>query len=216
MFDDLVGAYDVLNSVLSLGLDRRWRRATAGALAARPGERVLDLGCGTGKLGRAVGPRAVVVGVDLSRRMLERARHFHGRALHLVQGSAVRLPFRAGAFDAAGSAFVLRNVDDLPAALAELARVVRPGGRVALLDITGPSNPVARWLFDRYFRTAAPLLGALVGRAHAYRYLVRSLAHLPPAERVCSMLEDAGFAAARARRLWPGMVTLFSAVRRGP
>ena len=214
MFDDVVEHYDVLNGLLSLGLDRRWRRRTARAIRVRPGDRVLDLGCGTGRLGRAVAGGARVVGVDVSFGMLSRARREAGRSMRLVQGSAFRLPFADGAFDGAVSGFVLRNLDDLGAAFAELARVVGPGGTVALIDATEPANQYFRRLFDAYFHTAAPALGALVGRRAAYRYLARSLPQIPPPEEVCALLAGAGFDRCRARRLTGGMVTLFTAMRR--
>jgi demethylmenaquinone methyltransferase/2-methoxy-6-polyprenyl-1,4-benzoquinol methylase len=213
MFDSVARRYDVVNALLSFGLDRRWRRAVARSLAVRPGDIVLDLGCGTGGLGRLLAGRCEVVGLDLSVEMLKVARR-RGPAGAFVQASAFRLPFRAGALSAAGSAFLLRNLNDLPAAFGELARVLSPGGRVALLDITEPASPAIRRLFDAYFSRAARSLGALAGNAGAYRYLVGSLAQLPPAEEVLRLLGDAGFERASARPMTGGVVTLFTAVRR--
>jgi demethylmenaquinone methyltransferase/2-methoxy-6-polyprenyl-1,4-benzoquinol methylase len=213
MFDSIVGRYDVVNDALSFGLDRRWRSLTARAVGAKPGDAVLDLGAGTGKLSAQLGLDVRVVGVDLSAPMLAFARERRS-GLRAVQGSAFRLPFHEGSFDAAGSAFVLRNLADLQPAFAELARVVRPGGRVALIDITQPPGAVMRVLFNGYFGAAAPLLGRLVGRADAYRYLVRSVSTLPPAEEVCRLLGFVGFVSCRTRLMAGGITTLWTAQRR--
>jgi demethylmenaquinone methyltransferase/2-methoxy-6-polyprenyl-1,4-benzoquinol methylase len=214
MFDGLAGRYDTLNLILSLGLDRAWRRATARAAAARPGDVVLDLGCGTGDLSAALTRRGVrVVGLDASEGMLAAARARDMRGVDLVRGSAFRLPFRDGAFGAVASAFVLRNLDDRPAAFAELARVTRPGGSLALVDITEPPLRVLRAGFDAYFRVAAPALGVLGGHADEYRYLVRSVAHLPPVTDLCTELRRAGFERVRGRPLTGGVVTLFTGNR---
>jgi demethylmenaquinone methyltransferase/2-methoxy-6-polyprenyl-1,4-benzoquinol methylase len=210
MFDQLVPRYDLLNDVLSLGFDRWWRRRTAEAVTARRGGRILDLGCGTGRLGRHLAGGHRVVGVDVSRPMLVAARKRLGV---VVQGSAFRLPFADEAFSGAVSGFVLRNLDDLPAAFAELARVLRTGSTAALVDITEPAWSTLRAPFDAYFRVAAPALGSLVGRRDAYRYLVSSLGQLPSRGEVCSILERAGFSDVRARSLMPGMVTLWTAKR---
>jgi demethylmenaquinone methyltransferase / 2-methoxy-6-polyprenyl-1,4-benzoquinol methylase len=213
MFDDIVDRYDLVNALLSLGLDRVWRRATARAIRPVHGGRVMDLGCGTGKLGALLAGQARVIGVDLSHPMLLRARSANGNRLALVQGSAFALPFRDGVFSGLVSGFVLRNLDDLLAAFGEMARVLRPGARLALVDITEPRHPALRRLFDAYFGTVAPALGAAVGKRSAYRYLVRSLAQLPPPDGVVSLLEQAGFERGQARGLTGGMVTLFSANR---
>jgi demethylmenaquinone methyltransferase/2-methoxy-6-polyprenyl-1,4-benzoquinol methylase len=213
MFDGLVDNYDLLNDILSLGLDRWWRRAAASALEVSPGDRVLDLGCGTARLGVLLAGRHPVIGLDVSRGMLRLAGHRSERRLHLIQGSAFHLPFRDASFGGAASAFVLRNLDDLPKAFAELARVVVLGGGVALVDITEPLHWPLRTLFDAYFRRAAPALGALVGKRTEYSYLVRSLTHLPPSEEMREMLRRAGFVRCRARPLTGGVVTLFTAIR---
>jgi demethylmenaquinone methyltransferase/2-methoxy-6-polyprenyl-1,4-benzoquinol methylase len=216
MFDGLVERYDVVNDVLSLGFDRWWRRVAARAVAdaTAPGARVLDLGCGTGRLGALLAGRARVVGVDVSRAMLARARDAAPPFAGLVQGSAFRLPFADGSFGAVTSAFVLRNLEDLGGAFREMARVTAPGGTVVALDITGPSDRRVRRLFDAYFGTVAPALGGLVGRREAYRYLVRSLAQLPSSAELCALLEGAGLMAARARPLTWGTATLFTALVR--
>jgi demethylmenaquinone methyltransferase/2-methoxy-6-polyprenyl-1,4-benzoquinol methylase len=212
MFDSVARRYDLVNDVLSFGLDRWWRREAIRALGARPGDRVLDVGCGTGRLGELLSARCRVIGLDVSAEMLRLARKVSVR-IRPVQGSAYRLPFRDGSFDRAVSGFVLRNLDDLPAAFHELARVLNAGGSIALVDITEPTRPVLRRLFDGYFRRAAPALGRLAGQAGAYRYLIRSLGQLPPPHAVVEQLNSAGFSTASARPLTGGMVTLFTATR---
>ena len=214
MFDDIVERYDVINSVLSLGMDRRWRRRTANAVHVEGGDRVLDLGCGTGKLGDMVADKAEVVGVDLSHAMLKRGQEQLGHRMSFVQGSAFRLPFPDAAFRAAVSGFVLRNLDDLPKAFRELARVMSPGARLAMIDITEPRSGPTRRLLDAYLAVMAPFLGGVVGNATAYRYLVRSVRHLPPASEICRLLNAAGFEACEATPLTKGRVTLFTATRR--
>jgi demethylmenaquinone methyltransferase/2-methoxy-6-polyprenyl-1,4-benzoquinol methylase len=154
-----------------------------------------------------------VTGVDLSYEMLARAAEVSGPNLALVQGSAFALPFRDAAFSGAVSGFVLRNLDDLSLAFRELARVLQVGANVALVDITEPKNRFVRRLFDGYFGTLAPALGGAVGKREAYRYLVGSLAQLPPPKEVMNLLEEAGFEGCRARGLTGGMVTLFTANR---
>jgi demethylmenaquinone methyltransferase/2-methoxy-6-polyprenyl-1,4-benzoquinol methylase len=214
MFDGLAGRYDTMNLILSLGLDRAWRRAASRAAATSPGDVVLDLGCGTGDLSVALVRQGVrAVGLDASAGMLSAAVARGMRGVDLVRGSAFRLPFRDAAFGGVASAFVLRNLDDLPAAFAELARVTHPSGRLALIDITEPPWRALRIGFDAYFRVAAPALGALSGHFGEYRYLVRSVAHLPPVTDLCADLRRAGFAHVRARPLTGGVVTLFTGDR---
>jgi demethylmenaquinone methyltransferase/2-methoxy-6-polyprenyl-1,4-benzoquinol methylase len=214
LFDDIVDRYDLVNGLLSLGLDRVWRRAAARAVEGSARDPVLDLGCGTGRLGALLARRGRrVIGVDLSQEMLIRAAAASGRRLNLVQGSAFALPFRDRSFTGAVSGFVLRNLDDVPLAFRELARVLDPGAPVALVDITEPRNPVLRRLFDGYFGAVAPALGGAVGKREAYRYLVESLAQLPPPKKVLTLLERAGFEGCRARALTGGMVTLFTGNR---
>jgi len=212
MFDAIVPRYDLVNDLLSMGMDRAWRRAAISSLRAEIGAPVLDLGCGTGRLADRAGAAGHrVVCLDVSAAMLaEAARRGVPR---LVQGSVFRLPFRDASFGGALSGFVLRNLDDLPAAFGELARVVLSGAGISIVDITEPPDPLRRRLFDAYFRTAAPIYGRLAGQGDAYRYLVRSLAHLPPPAAIGGMLRDAGFTAVRWRVMQPGMVTLWTARR---
>lgn len=213
MFDAVVARYDLVNDLLSFGLDRWWRRRTISALTGYRGARILDLGCGTGKLGALLAEDSRVVGLDLSQQMLVAANERLGQRIRFVRGSMFALPFADGVFGGATSAFVLRNLSDLPGAFAELFRVMEPGGSLALVDITGPRRAWLRRPFDIYFVTVAPLLGRLVGQAEAYRYLAQSLAQLPAPEVLCQMLEGAGFVGARAHPLTGGMVTLWTATR---
>jgi demethylmenaquinone methyltransferase/2-methoxy-6-polyprenyl-1,4-benzoquinol methylase len=212
MFDDVAARYDFVNTVLSAGMDTQWRRAAADATPTRGVEDlVLDLGCGSGKLGDMLASRARVVGLDVSGEMLRTAHRAFGREQRFVQGSAFDLPFDDDRFAGAVSAFVLRNLNDLFGAFGELRRVVRPGGTIALVDITGPQTKWLRLGFDLYFSTVAPLLGLIVGEPQAYRYLAKSLAQLPAPEELAGMLRSAGFEDVAVVPLTLGMVTLWTA-----
>ena len=166
-----------------------------------------------GRLGELLARRHVVVGVDVSGEMLMAARRRLGGRIALVQASALRLPFSDATFAAAVSGFVLRNLPDLPAAFAEVSRVLSRGAPAAFVDITEPAPVAFRRPFDLYFRAAAPALGSLVGKREAYRYLVASVARLPSRAEVSALLRGAGFTGVRARTLAPGMVTLWTAKR---
>jgi demethylmenaquinone methyltransferase/2-methoxy-6-polyprenyl-1,4-benzoquinol methylase len=200
MFDRIAPVYDVMNRVMTAGLDVRWRRVAAEA-AVRPGDRVLDAACGTGDLAladlRAGAGR--VTGLDFSARMLARARR-KSAAVEWVQGDLLALPFADGTFDAATVGFGVRNVADLELGLRELRRVLRPGGRLAILEITQPRGPL-RPFFSLWFDRVVPLLGRLLPGGSAYTYLPASVKRFPPAEQLATLLGECGFAGVSYRLL---------------
>lgn len=212
MFDRVAPGYDRMNRVISLGLDRRWRRRAIAALRLPSGAGVLDLACGTGDLCRDLTAAGdVPVGVDVSAGMLHAAR----TAAPLVRGDAVALPFATGAFDGIVCGFALRNFVELDPVLRECARIVRPGGRVSLLDAAVPDRAVLRAGNAVWFRAAVPLLGRLLSRdPEAYRYLPRSTAYLPPAEELLERLRTAGFGDAAHTTMTGGSVQLLTGTRR--
>jgi demethylmenaquinone methyltransferase / 2-methoxy-6-polyprenyl-1,4-benzoquinol methylase len=217
MFDGIARRYDLLNRVMSLGLDRGWRRRTARALALAPGDRVLDLATGTADLAIAVArrwPQTAVVGVDPSAAMLARGAAKVARAgladrVQLERGDALALSFADRSFAAVTIAFGLRNLPDRRRALAEMARVTRPGGRVAVLELSEPRRGLLAAPARLYIHRIVPLLGALLSGAAAYRYLQESIAAFPPPEEVVDMLRAAGLEAAPPRRLGFGACQLF-------
>jgi len=224
MFDRIARRYDLLNRVLSLGLDQRWRRLTVAALELRPGHRVLDLATGTGDLAFAMlrsCPEASVVGLDPSPAMLGRAREKQasqtGSAsrIELGVGVAEHLPFADGAFDAVAIAFGLRNVPDRERGLREMARVTRPGGRIAILELGEPRGPIMGRLARLHIHVLVPRLGALLSGAREYRYLERSIAAFPPPEQVTAMMERSGIEPLEARPLTFGACYLFVGRVRG-
>lgn len=211
MFDDIAPRYDLLNRLLTLRLDVRWRRRTVRDLRLPPQSTVADLACGTGDFCRelkARGHRAV--GFDLSMGMLQAA----ARAAPLVHCDVLALPLPAGSLDGAVSGFALRNLVGVPPFFAELARVVRPGGRIGLLEVDEPSNAVLRWSHGLYFRRVVPLVGAMLSDRSAYSYLPRSVAYLPSAQDLKLGLAEAGFANVEHRRLTGGIAQLLTATRR--
>jgi demethylmenaquinone methyltransferase/2-methoxy-6-polyprenyl-1,4-benzoquinol methylase len=211
MFDRLAPRYDRMNRVISLGMDRRWRRHTVEALAAARGARVLDLACGTGDLCRdlaAAGARPV--GVDFSAGMLANAR----TSAPLVRADGARLPAATGSLDGITCGFALRNFVDLDAVFHECARALRPGGRFAALDATVPANPVMRLGNAVWFRGAVPLLGrVLAGDGEAYSYLPRSTAYLPAEPELIDRLRLAGFTDVEFRTFTGGSVLLLTGTR---
>jgi demethylmenaquinone methyltransferase / 2-methoxy-6-polyprenyl-1,4-benzoquinol methylase len=210
MFDAIAPRYDLVNRIMTFRLDVRWRRVTVRSLALRPGSRVLDLACGTGDLCRELtGAGLAPVGVDLSFGMLAAAR----TTAPLVQGDALRLPVRDGSSDGVTCGFALRNLVSLPPFLAELARVVRPGGRIALLEVATPPNPVLRWGHAVYFGKVVPVIGGLVSDPAAYRYLPRSVAYLPEPDDLLAMIAAAGFGSVERRLLSGGIAQLLTATR---
>jgi demethylmenaquinone methyltransferase/2-methoxy-6-polyprenyl-1,4-benzoquinol methylase len=210
MFDRIAPVYDLMNRLMTAGLDRRWRRLTVAA-AVRPGDRVLDVCCGTGDLAvEASRAGGEVTGLDFSPRMLERAR----RKLHTVawvEGDALELPFADESFDAATVGFGVRNLADLERGLQELRRVLRRGGRVAVLEITRPKGPL-RHFYALWFDRIVPLLGKALPGGAAYTYLPASVRRFPGPEELAAMLADAGFAEPRFRLFAGGIVALHTGV----
>jgi demethylmenaquinone methyltransferase/2-methoxy-6-polyprenyl-1,4-benzoquinol methylase len=219
MFGRIAGTYDLMNSLMTAGQDAGWRRAVADALGRLDGQAALDVGTGTGKLALEVARRtgARLVGVDFAEPMLRAGRPAlaadpAGSGVALAAADALRLPFPDGSFAAVVSAFVVRNVADVRLGLAEQARVLRPGGRLVVLEITpGPPGPL--WpLFRLYFRGVVPLLGRLIaGDARAYTYLPESAAAFLEPERLVEVLRAAGLVEPRVRRLGLGSVALTTA-----
>jgi len=210
MFDAIAPRYDLVNRVMTFRLDVRWRRLTVRSLALRPGSAVLDVACGTGDLCRELQAAGVApVGADLSFGMLAAAR----TTAPLLQGDALRLPVRDGALDGVTCGFALRNLVDLAPFLDELARTLRPGGRIALLEVATPPNPLLRWGHGVYFGKVVPLIGRVLSDPAAYRYLPRSVAYLPPPDELVAMVGRAGFADVERRLLSGGIAQLLTATR---
>jgi demethylmenaquinone methyltransferase/2-methoxy-6-polyprenyl-1,4-benzoquinol methylase len=207
MFDRIAPVYDAMNRVMTAGLDQRWRRATVRE-AVRPGDRVLDACCGTGDL--AVAARRAgageVLGVDFSARMLERARR-KAPEVEWIQADVLALPFGDASFDAAVVGFGVRNVEDLAAGLKEFRRVLRPGGRLGILEITKPRGPLAIF-YKLWFDRIVPLLGRVLPGGAAYTYLPASVRRFPGPEELADLLRTCGFENVRFRRFAGGIVAL--------
>jgi demethylmenaquinone methyltransferase/2-methoxy-6-polyprenyl-1,4-benzoquinol methylase len=212
MFDRIAPFYDVMNHVMTAGLDRRWRRLTVEAVV-QPGARVLDACCGTGDLAVAAEREGgIVTGLDFSGEMLVRARAKSG-TIDWVQGDLLALPFPDASFDAATVGFGVRNVADLDAALRELRRVLRPGGGLAILEITQPRGPL-RPFFSVWFDRVVPALGRVLPGGKAYTYLPASVRRFPGAEELARAIESAGFGFVRFRLFGGTIVALHTALAR--
>lgn len=225
MFDRIAGRYDLLNRVLSLGIDRSWRKRTVRALALDDGpRRVLDVATGTGDLAIEISRahrNATVIGVDPSVRMLDIGRHkMNKRHLEtrvtMVTGDAQRLEFGDGSFDAATIAFGIRNVPDRMAGLRELARVVRPGGKIAVLELGEPRSGLLARLVRFHTYRLVPWIGGLLSGHREYSYLQRSIAAFPDAKTFAGMMTDAGLVVEIVTPMMFGVCTLFVATKPEP
>jgi demethylmenaquinone methyltransferase/2-methoxy-6-polyprenyl-1,4-benzoquinol methylase len=210
MFDAIAGRYDLVNRVMTFGMDVGWRRRAVSALRLPGGALVADLACGTGdlctELDRA-GYRAV--GLDFSLGMLARAT----TTSPLVQADVLAVPLRSSSLDGATCGFAMRNVTDLGAFLAEVGRVVRPGGRIALLEASEPEGRLLRAGHRVYFGKVVPLIGGALSDRSAYSYLPRSMAYLPPAPDLLAMVRAAGFADVERASLGAGAAQLITGTR---
>jgi demethylmenaquinone methyltransferase/2-methoxy-6-polyprenyl-1,4-benzoquinol methylase len=195
MFDRIARVYDLMNSVMTAGLHQRWRERAAGMAGLGPGDRALDVATGTGDLAMAlaerVGPDGEVVGSDFSEAMLELARR-KAPGIRFETANALDLPYEDDSFDAATVGFGARNFSDLPRGLREMARVVRPGGRVVVLEITTPKRPPLSWFFRVWFDRVVPLIGRVAGDPEAYSYLPSSVRRFPDARGLGAAMTAVG------------------------
>jgi demethylmenaquinone methyltransferase/2-methoxy-6-polyprenyl-1,4-benzoquinol methylase len=223
MFDRIAGVYDRMNAVMTAGLHHQWRRRAADLTGLRPGDRALDVATGTGDLAlelvRRVAPGGTVIGADFSERMLELARdksereHLSGTMpagvdLRFEPANALALPYADGEFDAATVGFGARNFSDLDRGLAEMVRVVRPGGRVVVLEITTPTRPPLSTFLEVWFDRVVPALGRFAGDPDAYTYLPSSVRRFPPPEGLAASMWRAGLRSISYRITAGGIIAL--------
>ena len=217
MFDRIAGFYDLMNSVMTAGLHHRWRARAADLAALGPGESALDVACGTGdlaiELARRVGTGGEVIGSDFAEEMLERARA-KDPGLIWEWGNALELPYASGRFDAATVGFGARNFSDLDRGLAEMTRVVRPGGRVVVLEITTPRRPPLSTFYAVWFDRVVPLIGRLTGEEEAYTYLPNSVRRFPGPEGLAAAMQRAGLGDIRWILTAGGIIALHVGTKR--
>ena len=219
MFDGIAARYDLVNRVISLGIDQSWRRKTVAALSLAPGHRVLDLATGTADLAIQVAqtePSVSVVGLDPSSKMLEVGRVKVTRAelearVELVQGDAQALPFETHSFDSVCIAFGIRNVPDRDKALREMARVTRPGGRIAILELSEPRSGLLGAMARFHIHVVVPYVGALLSGVKEYQYLQRSIAAFPPADEFASLMRSSNLEVLAVQPLTFGVCHLYVA-----
>ena len=216
MFDRIASFYDVMNSVMTAGLHHRWRARAADLAAVGPGDRALDVATGTGDLAvellRRVGPGGEVVGSDFSEEMLQVARR-KAPAIRFEWGNALELPYEDGRFDAATVGFGARNFSDLERGLGEMARVVRPGGRVVVLEITSPHRPPLSTFYRVWFDRIVPLLGAFSSNPEAYAYLPETVRSFPSPRGLAEKMDGAGLREIRYTVLAGGIIAIHSGTR---
>ncbi|HYU61603.1 MAG TPA: bifunctional demethylmenaquinone methyltransferase/2-methoxy-6-polyprenyl-1,4-benzoquinol methylase UbiE [Solirubrobacterales bacterium] len=221
MFDRIAGVYDVMNTAMTVGMHHRWRERSADRAELAPGDSALDVCCGTGDLAlelrRRVGPSGRVVGCDFSEPMLELARDKSDRLgfsdVEFEWADALDLPYRDGSFDAVTVGFGVRNLADLPRGLAELARVLRPGGRLVILEITQPRRPPLSVFYALWFDHLVPALGTFAGDRAAYSYLPDSVRSFPPPEELAALMDAVRLGGIRWTILAGGIIAIHSGVR---
>jgi demethylmenaquinone methyltransferase/2-methoxy-6-polyprenyl-1,4-benzoquinol methylase len=211
MFDAIAPRYELVNRAMTFGLDARWRRRAVSALGLAPGSLIVDLACGTGDLSRAASRQGLIpIGVDLSFGMLAAS---HGTG-PLIEADASRLPLANASVDGLLCGYALRNFTDLETSFAEMARVLRPGGRVALLEVGAPKGALVKRGYSLWFDHVVPAIGGLLSDAQAYRYLPASTIYLPEADELRRSLLSHGFSGVNHHPLSGGLSQLFTATRR--
>jgi demethylmenaquinone methyltransferase / 2-methoxy-6-polyprenyl-1,4-benzoquinol methylase len=221
MFDRIAGVYDLMNTAMTAGMHHRWRRRAADRAELRPGDSALDLCCGTGdlafELARRVGPDGVVVGCDFSNAMLELARRkaagSGAAGVRFEWADALELPYEEESFDAVTVGFGVRNLVDVERGLAEMVRVLKPGGRAVILEITQPRRPPLSIFYSLWFDRLVPRLGALAGDRDAYAYLPESVKRFPAPEGLAGMMAGAGLERVRYLVLAGGIIAIHSGAK---
>jgi len=221
MFDRVAHHYDAMNSLMTAGLHHRWRQRAADRAALHPGDVALDVCCGTGdlafELARRVGPQGSVIGSDFSEPMLDLARAKAAERgvsnLRFEYADALRLPYDDASFDAVTVGFGARNLADLDAGLAGMARVLKPGGRLVILEITQPRRPPLSLFYSLWFDRLVPLLGALAGDRDAYTYLPESVRSFPSPQALAALMDAAGLRGIRATVLAGGIIAIHSGLK---
>ena len=219
-FNSIAKRYDLMNTLMSFGLDKGWRKKAVQTVEAKPGMNIVDVCCGTGQLSlelaMTVGTAGHITGLDFSQNMLEKAReHVSGSSyqsiIDLIQGDAMNLPFKDNAFDGATVGWGLRNLPDLEKGIREMIRVVKPGGKVVSLDMAKPTLPGFKQGYWLYFEKLVPLMGKFwAGKAKAYQYLHDSAREFPPQQELARIFEQAGLVETRYENLAGGVVALVS------
>ncbi|HBW37981.1 demethylmenaquinone methyltransferase [Desulfosporosinus sp. BICA1-9] len=222
-FNSIAGHYDFMNSLMSLGMDKRWRRLAVQRVGAKPGMHMLDVCCGTGQLsmelGSAVGVEGTVTGLDFSHKMLDVAKRsleqsFNKDRIKFIQGNAMELPFPSNTFDGATVGWGLRNLPDLRQGIKEMVRTVKPGGRIVSLDMAKPTFPGFKQAYWLYFEKLIPLMGKIWARkASAYQYLHDSAREFPAQEELVRIFTECGLVETRFDNLAGGVVAIVSGTK---